>query len=79
MRDKETDKTNSRRDFISRLGFLGGASEEKIKVLTKDGELVWVNASALNGEAENARLSNRDLLEWINAKFNKNHHESNGK
>ncbi len=72
---------NSRRKFLS-LAITGGAAiasgkvaaqqltdtEEKIKMLTPEGELVEVDKSVFDKASEGKKVNNEEILKWVNPK-----------
>jgi len=41
------------------------ATEKKVKMLTRDGKLVWVNQDDLLSQKGKSPISNKDLYSWI--------------
>lgn len=73
---------NKRRNFLKIAVFAGatisflssfkGKSKpkivEKIKMLTPDGKLVEIDKSLIEKEITTSRVSNKEMLEWMNSK-----------
>ena len=79
MEKNKKEKLQTRRRFLSLAAIVAGAKvagkaaeepqdlpDEKVKMLTPDGQLVEVDKSVLDQAANRKKVTNKDILEWRN-------------